>query len=120
MKKKLNIEYHLFTKNIPAKMGKGKDLVIYRIFQEAVTNCIRHAQANNIFVNLVKKGPYVLLTVEDDGIGFEYDEISKQKNGKGKLGLVIMKERAVQVDGDCRIESQIGKGTQVIVEIPVE
>jgi PAS domain S-box-containing protein len=117
---KSQIECHFFSKNIPKQISDKKAVAVYRIVQEAIRNCIRHAQARNIFVNLTKRGPFVLLTVEDDGIGFEYDNISVEKGEKDKLGIMLMTERAVQVDGELRVESRPGKGTQVIVEIPVE
>jgi two-component system sensor histidine kinase DegS len=117
---KSQIECHFFSKNIPQQISDKKAVAVYRIVQEAIRNCIRHAQARNIFVNLTKRGPFVLLTVEDDGIGFEYDNISVEKGEKDKLGIMLMTERAVQVDGELRVESRPGEGTQVIVEIPVE
>jgi signal transduction histidine kinase len=95
-------------------------VAVYRIVQEAVRNCLRHAQAKNIFVNLTKRGHFILLTIEDDGIGFEYDHITVEKGKRDKLGIMIMNERAVQAGGEFHVESRLGKGTQVIAEIPIE
>jgi len=120
IKEKSGIECHLFSRGISEQISEEKALTIYRIAQEALRNCLRHAQAKNIFVNLTKRGHFILLTVEDDGIGFEYDNIRAELGEKDMLGIMIMTERAVQVDGELRVESRPGKGTQVIVEIPVE
>jgi PAS domain S-box-containing protein len=120
IKERSHIGCHLFTKDIPEQLSKKKAVAVYRIVQEAVRNCLRHARAKNIFVNLIRRDHFILLTIEDDGIGFEYDNVTVEKGGREKLGIMIMNERAVQVDGEFRIESSPGKGTQVIVEIPIE
>ena len=99
------------------QIDKEKALTIYRIVQETITNCLRYARAKNIFVNLNRNEHFILLVIEDDGIGFKYDYIRGKKE---RLGIMIMNERAVQVGGEFRIESQVGKGTRVSVEIPIE
>ena len=78
-----------------------------------------HAQAKNVFVNLVKKDEKISLSVEDDGVGFDQAKVMKISKKKGPLGLLIMRERAVQLDGEFTIESRIGKGTHLLVEIPL-
>jgi PAS domain S-box-containing protein len=109
---------HLFAKDIPEQIAEQNALAIYRIVQEAVTNCLRHARAKNIFVNLTARDRFILITIEDDGIGFDSDRITEGR--RENLGILIMNERAVQAGGEFRIESQVGKGTQVIAEIPIE
>ncbi len=110
---------HFFVKGLPRQIQAGKELTIYRIVQESLTNALRHARAKNIFVNLIKRGNCMVLTIEDDGVGFECSGISASSDRDHTLGIMIMNERAAQVDGDFRIESQSGKGTQVLAEIPV-
>jgi PAS domain S-box-containing protein len=109
---------HLYTKDIPETIAGESALAVYRIIQEAVTNCIRHARANNIFVNLTRRGQAILTTIEDDGLGFEYEN-KVEEIGTQRLGIMIMRERALQAGGQFRVESQVGKGTQVIAEIPM-
>ena len=70
-------------------------------------------------MSLVKKGKVLSLSVEDDGIGFERDEALKISKWQGALGLIIMRERAIQLNGTFVIESQIDKGTHVLAEIPI-
>jgi len=120
IKERSHIGCHLFTKGIPEQLCEKRAVAVYRIVQEAARNCLRHAQAKNIFVNLTKRGHFILLTIEDDGIGFEYDNVTVEKGGRDKLGIMIMNERAVQAGGEFRVESRLGKGTQVIAEIPIE
>jgi signal transduction histidine kinase len=113
------MEIRFFNRGIPKRFEEGKELAIYRIAQEALTNVIRHARAKNVFVNLVKKDDKLLLSVEDDGVGFDQDKVMKTSKRKGPLGLLIMRERAIQLDGEFTLESQRGKGTHVLVEIPL-
>ena len=115
-----DIRAHVFIKNLPRQMDPGKELAVFRIVQEAVTNILRYACAKNIFVNIIKKDSMIIVSVEDDGKGFEYDKIAEPETSKGKLGLAIMNERAVQLGGTLHIDSAIGKGTHVYAEIPVE
>ena len=114
-----DIEIHFFSRGIPERFEDVKELALYRVAQEALTNIIRHARAKNIFVNLVKKDKKLLLSVEDNGVGFDQDKVMDISKKKGSLGLLIMRERAVQLDGEFTIESQPGKGTHVLVEIPI-
>ncbi|MCA1793131.1 MAG: sensor histidine kinase, partial [Desulfobacteraceae bacterium] len=119
MKKNSNISFHLHIQGNFLQIDDEKALAIYRIAQEALTNCLKHASAENIIVNLTRNNQFLSIIIEDDGPGFEFDKISARQDEKGKLGLIIMHERAIQVGGEFRITSQIGKGTRVTVETPV-
>jgi len=113
------IQIEFFYRNVLKRFGPEKELAIYRIAQEALNNIVKHARAKNVFVSLVKKGKRLSLSVEDDGIGFDRDEALKISKRKASLGLVIMRERAIQLDGTFAIESQIDKGSHVLAEIPM-
>lgn len=84
---------------------------IYRIVQEALTNCARHAQAKCIRVLIYGRQDRLNLSIQDDGIGFA-------SSGRG-LGLIGIQERVRELDGNVAIVSQPGKGTRVEVEVPV-
>ncbi len=112
------LEINFFHKNIPRRLDPEKELAIYRIIQEALINVVKHANAKKVFVNLVKKKKFITLGVEDDGIGFDKNEVMKSPAEKGHLGLLIMQERAVQVDGEFSVESRIGGGTHLLARIP--
>jgi signal transduction histidine kinase len=119
IQKGTDIEIKFFNKAIPKRLNPEKALTIYRIVQEGLTNIIKHAQAKEVFVNLTKKDKKLLLSVEDDGVGFDVDKAMKVTKRRGPLGLLIMRERAEQPDGEFTIESKIGKGTHLLVEIPL-
>jgi PAS domain S-box-containing protein len=89
----------------------------FRIFQECLTNVIRHAQAKSVRVDLCQEEESILLVVEDDGIGFSESGFS---NSLGSLGLLGMKERAQFCGGDVQISSSPGNGTTVTVRVPVD
>jgi PAS domain S-box-containing protein len=89
----------------------------FRIFQECLTNVIRHAQAKSVRVDLCQEEESILLIVEDDGIGFHDTGFS---NALGSLGLLGMKERAQFCGGDVQISTSPGHGTTVTVRVPMD
>ena len=89
----------------------------FRIFQECMTNVIRHAKAKLVRVDLCQEEEYIRLVVEDDGVGFCESDLS---NSLGSLGLLGMKERAQFCGGDMQISSSPGNGTTVTVRLPVD
>ncbi|MGA2049821.1 MAG: PAS domain S-box protein [Terracidiphilus sp.] len=89
----------------------------FRIFQECLTNVIRHAQAKTVRVALCEENENIVLVVEDDGIGFSESNLSESL---GSLGLLGMKERAQFCGGEVKISSSPGNGTTVTVRVPVD
>ncbi len=89
------------------------ELVLYRIFQEALTNMVKHSQADRFEVTLTYSHPKVIFILRDNGIGFDQE---KKTDGIGLLG---MRERVVSVNGSIAIISGRGKGTTIRVELPV-
>lgn len=87
---------------------------IYRIVQEALNNCGRHARARNVSISLHGAQDSVRLTVQDDGVGF--DVAKKSETG---LGLIGIAERVRDLNGKLRIDSQKGNGTTLEVELPL-
>ena len=86
---------------------------IYRVVQEALTNCARHSQAKDIRITLHGRGDLVSLTVQDDGVGFT----PQLASGRG-LGLVGIEERVRELGGEVSVFSQPRRGTLLRVEIP--
>jgi signal transduction histidine kinase len=91
-------------------------LTIFRIAQEAITNAVRHAHASRVKLNLESQGMETILTVQDDGRGFNVDQMlhGSEQNCLGLLGMI---ERAALIGGGCQIRSSAGEGT--IVEVRV-
>jgi signal transduction histidine kinase len=114
----VNKYYHLpvtITGSLPEEdISDETRLTVFRIAQEAVTNAIRHAQANKVSIDLEARASEITLRVEDDGQGFNVDAVmgGDELNFLGLLGMI---ERAALIGGDCQIQSRRGKGT--IVEV---
>jgi PAS domain S-box-containing protein len=117
VKERSGIEVYLFSGDFPKRLHPELELALFRIAQEVLMNVLKHAQAGKVFLSITKKDGAVLLSIEDDGIGFDYDAVMA---GDGTLGILIMKERAAMLGGEVRVESQPGKGTHVVAEIPAE
>ncbi|HAY22359.1 MAG TPA: hypothetical protein DCY27_09365, partial [Desulfobacterales bacterium] len=93
---------------------------IYRIFQEALTNIGRHAQATHISVGIEKQDGYVIFTLEDNGSGFDPQAARNCDNRQRGIGLAAMQERARMAGGRLEIRSQPGSGTHLTLTIPLE
>jgi signal transduction histidine kinase len=87
---------------------------IYRVVQEALTNCARHAKASHVLVSVSADEISLNLIVRDDGIGFDSDSKSR-----GGIGLLGMRERVQALDGNLDISSSSRTGTTVYVQIPI-
>jgi signal transduction histidine kinase len=87
---------------------------LYRIAQEAVRNAVEHGAASEVLIQLTFNDRDMLLTVQDDGDGF-----NKKKKGHG-MGLRIMRYRAQCIGGTCEVQSGPGKGTTVCCRVPLE
>jgi signal transduction histidine kinase len=96
------------------------EITLYRIAQEALTNVARHASASHASVLLQRRRGMAVLVVEDDGEGFEVEQVMASAQERERLGLYGIEERALLVGGRMTIESRPGAGTTVSVEIPLE
>jgi len=89
---------------------------IFRIFQEALTNILRHAEATKVVITLEKDGEFIVLEVNDDGKGIAESSMF----GVDAMGLLGMRERVHELSGDLRIKGLPGIGTNIRVQIPCE
>jgi signal transduction histidine kinase len=94
--------------------GGAHDGDVFRIAQEAVHNAVRHARAEHIAVGLDARNGHLVLTVDDDGVGF--DPAAAAVRGR-RLGLTSMEERARALGGALTIDSRPGEGTRVRLEV---
>lgn len=91
------------------------EIVIYRIIQELLANIAKHAFAKNVLVQVIRKDKHMHLTLEDDGRGFDISKL----NGQG-LGLNSVRSRVEYLGGTLDIDSVIGTGSTIIIDIPNE
>jgi signal transduction histidine kinase len=106
------IKVQLQTYGMEERMDQSTEIVVYRMIQELLNNVIKHADAKNVLIQLVRKQDRFTLTVEDDGKGFDTQEIN-HKNG---AGLANIKARAEYLNGNVDIISSGGEGTSVNIE----
>ena len=109
------IEIVFNHENIPTVIPKGISLSLYRIVQEGLNNVSKHACADHISVSLKCIGDDILLSVQDDGIGFDSEEV-REKPG---LGFSSMRERVILMHGEFSIRSQPERGTVIAVRMPL-
>jgi len=95
-------------------LSRGAALALFRIVQEALGNAAKHAHAKRITVRLTRSADDVSLAVSDDGAGFDPGQLGTS----GGLGLIMMRERAGQLNGRFEFESAPGRGTTIRVVIP--
>lgn len=89
-------------------------LILYRIFQEAIKNAILHGKASIIDISFIQQGPKRQLIIEDNGCGFDLEEFQKV-NHPYNHGLTNMNKRMKSIDGKFEIYSKISEGTKIIV-----
>ena len=111
-----SIQIDLFVGKNLDHLGEAININIYRIIQEAMNNCLKHAKAQNISINLDHKDKYLTLIFNDDGVGFDTSILTKSK----QFGLIGMKERVKSLSGMFSIKSTPTKGTLINISIPLD
>ena len=112
--KRSSIKCHLKLDDVQIPSMK-KNLALYRIIQESLTNVIRHAKANIVNIKLCQIDDSVILEITDDGVGIKQEKI----NSRVSLGLIGISERVKQFNGSLDITSAKNKGTKLSIIIPI-
>lgn len=94
-------------------------VTIFRVLQEALSNCARHSQANSVRISIQSAPNQFRAIVQDDGIGFDPSRVRQRTGAATAVGLLGMKERARLLGGSLEIRSSPGRGTTVILDIPL-
>jgi two-component system sensor histidine kinase UhpB len=103
--------------NVSGLLRPDAELSVYRIFQESLSNVVRHSGASHVNVHLKHWGDTITLTVQDDGRGFDAKRAYGDRTG---LGLFGMQERAAIMGGTVEIRSERGRGTTVLLSVPIQ
>jgi signal transduction histidine kinase len=98
--------------NLP-ELDDDTELAIYRAVQEALNNIAKHSQAKTFSISLEVGSEQLRLRVEDDGVGFAGTYRSRS------FGLFGMRERIAVLGGTVRVRTRAGKGTQIVVSVPI-
>ena len=115
----LNVDLQMTGFHDGQRLPAQAELTLYRVIQEALTNIAKHAHAKNVSIVVERKRELVVAVVEDDGCGFDVHAVLESPNEETKLGLHGMRERAELIGGRLQIESAVGRGSSVFVEIPI-
>lgn len=91
------------------------DLVILRLFQEICNNIIKHAQATKITIQLYLQENHLFLGIKENGVGFDYEQAKANNNG---LGLNSIEKKVKLINGLLYIQSTLGRGTEIVIQIP--
>jgi two-component system sensor histidine kinase UhpB len=107
----IEVEHELPSERLP--LPREMDVVLYRVAQEALTNVARHADATHAWLRVAHGRDRLTLTIDDDGRGLTVEP----REGTGVRG---MRERAMLVRGDLLMETRVGGGTRVRLEVPAQ
>lgn len=117
--KDLNLfELNYMIKGDPVFMDSQKELVIFRIIQEAFNNIIKHAKATLVKLNIEYGAYHLNVLITDNGKGFSKEEVEQTEAKELKAGLINMQKRAILFNGKTAINSAMGTGTSILITIP--
>ena len=118
-KKDVDYQVELEVFGPEKRLPKSVEAAFFRLVQEALHNVRKHAQASRTVVRLYFQRDQVQVTISDDGVGFDLDEVLSREESHDHFGLVSMRERAELLHGSFELASVPGKGTQVTAVIPI-
>jgi signal transduction histidine kinase len=113
--KRINIPIELDLNIDDSRYDSIVETVMYRIVQESVTNIAKHSKATKAYVQLIRRGNILALSIIDNGIGLTKNNLDQ--GHELHLGLRNIRERVEFLGGKLYIDSKVGKGTEIIVEI---
>ena len=112
------LEVELLDDGLDERLAPQTEVAAYRIVQEALTNVVKHAKATRCQVYLQRLPATLLVTIDDDGQGF--DATGPEVSETPGLGLIGIRERVAQLGGTLRIETAAGKGMRLTAELPAD
>jgi len=98
------------------RLNNTTEITVFRIIQELITNVIKHAKAKEIIIHITNHQESINIMVEDDGIGFDSNKVELNKG----MGLNSIRKRVESLRGNLNIDSQLNRGTTIIIDIPIE
>jgi PAS domain S-box-containing protein len=117
--KRANIDVELDASGFEERPAAEVETAIYRVVQEGLTNIARHANASRVSVRLAREEAKVSASIEDDGVGFDVQDVAAPETLDAGVGLTGIHERISSLGGRVDVASRPGQGTRVKVEIPL-
>jgi PAS domain S-box-containing protein len=114
----LSVEFEAI--GLKQRLDAEVETVLYRIIQEGLHNVVKHANAKNVSIHLTHSYPDLILTIKDDGVGFNQNENTMSSGARHQgIGILGMRERIASVGGRLEVRSKPGRGTLIRAEVPV-
>lgn len=110
-----NIAIEFRTDDITGLLSRDREINLYRIIQESLNNIVKHSNSGKALIEILKSENLITVRVEDYGKGFDFSGIEIADNLAEGLGLKSINERARILGGDLKIESEIGRGTRILL-----
>jgi signal transduction histidine kinase len=109
------LQAKLNAHDLPPRLDQKVEVGLYRITQELLNNIIKHAKAAQVIIELYTSGSEVMLRVEDDGVGYNFEEARE----KGSMGILNILSRASALGGNFETKSKAPHGTMALVRVPI-
>jgi len=116
--KRANLTIQIKT-TIAGRLPGPTEIALYRIVQEALTNAAKHSKASRVWIRIGRKNHIFCCSIEDDGVGFNVRAVESDCRRRG-LGLIGMQERLSAIGGTLSIDSEPGRGTKILIQLPME
>lgn len=115
-----DITWELHVEGLEQRLPNRVETALYRIFQEALHNTLRHARATHVDLTLIRRDSVAECVIQDDGVGFQTRNPSRPSEEPRGMGLLSIRERVEQFGGLVGIESGPGSGTRIQLRIPLQ
>jgi len=111
------ITFKLIASKFSGRLSSDLETALFRVFQEALSNVCKHAQASAVIITLEYENGVFSGEIEDDGIGFDPTSLERNVYDKRGLGMLSIKERITQYGGQVEISSQTGERTTISIKV---
>lgn len=112
------IQTELALEGSNQRLPPNLEMTFYRILQELLNNVVRHSQATKVQVMFISGQEQTVLAVKDNGTGFDPSRIARLNTPANHLGLASIQERVLLLGGTCQVDSRLGWGTTVTIQVP--
>ena len=117
---KTEINYKLSQGKSPIQLDNNLSVMLFRCVRELLVNIIKHAKAHEIRVAIRRDGENIQITINDDGVGFDFDRNELSTSRTGGFGLFNIQERISFIGGSFDIQSQPDKGSRITLIVPIK
>ena len=114
-----NIKTSLINRSKSYEIGKREQIILYRSINELLQNVLKHSKAENVNVSFRLLTNDYRIIVRDNGIGFDLKTMRDKALSQKKFGLFSLMERIKYIGGNVEIDTKPGKGTKVIINMPI-